>query len=80
MSTRERTTRTWVTKVLPVVAVLVALFVLVFSLFSNPFTRVYGLSKEVSTEAELKSALEAPEYDEIIVTAQQRANLRSGGR
>ncbi len=69
MSTRERTTRKWVTKVLSVVAVLVALFVLVFSLFSNPFTRVYGLSKEVSTEAELKSALEAPEYDEIIVTA-----------
>ena len=69
MSMRERTTRKWVTKVLSAVAVLVALFVLVFSLFQNPSTHVYGLSKEVSTEAELKSALEAPEYDEIIVTA-----------
>ena len=68
MNKRERTTRIWVTRVVAVVSMMVALFVLIFSLFSNNTNTVYGLSTEVSTESELLSALESSEYDEIIVT------------
>ena len=68
MNKRERTTRIWVTRVVTVVSMMVALFVLIFSLFSNNTNTVYGLSTEVSTESELLSALESSEYDEIIVT------------